>query len=419
MKKQILSIIIISLIASNCVLNKKENYLKTPDVTTPLEKKSLTKETTKNWEYKDITNDTLPDISLEKAYETILKNKKGEKVIVAVLDSQVDLSKFNNSIWTNTKEIANNNIDDDNNGYIDDINGWNFLGNTKGENIINSHYEYVRIVRKYQNLLKDKSENEIKKEDLPAFKKYKKAKIKFEAESIKMKNRLKRGGKIFQDFLKAKEALKEYFPQGKYSYEKLKKIDTLGNGLGKHVIEIKLLLDYKDSETNMKRVLNTAKNDVNYRLNLAYNARLILGDNQYDINDISYGNNKLSKNLDEYTHGTRMSSILLNKINREANEIVVMPVIVEPYGDAHDKDIALGIKYAVDNGAKVINMSFGKEFSMYPKWVHDAFKYAEKHNVIIVSSSGNNGLKLSDDFQQYPNDKAIKGNKEVSENFYP
>ena len=411
MKKRILTIIIVSLIISSCVLEKKNTFIKISDLVYSTEKKVLTKEAIKNWEYKDIEADTLPGISLDKAYK-ILKNKENKKVIVAILDSEVNIKHFNNSIWTNKKEIANNNIDDDGNGYIDDINGWNFLGNNKGENILNANYEYVRIVRKYQSLFKGKKEVDVKKENLNAFKKYKKAKTKFNYQFSKMKRRLKYGEKIFQAFLDAKKALKKYFPKGNYTYEKLKEIDTVGNNLGKHVIEIKSLLDYNDTEANMRRVRNNTKNDVYYRLNLNHNPRLILADNPDDINNKNYGNNKLFENLDNYTHGTRMTSVVLNK----TNEIIVMPVIVESLGDAHDKDIALGIKYAVDNGAKVINMSFGKEFSMYPKWVHEAFKYAEKHNVIIISSCGNNGLELNDEFQQYPNDNSNKGD-EVSDNF--
>ena len=417
MKKQILSIIIIFLVTSSCILGKKNTFLKIPDIVYPIEKKLLTKKSMKNWHYKDIEKDTIPGISLERAYATVLKNKKTKKVIVAILDSEIDINKWSNSIWINAKEIANNNIDDDKNGYIDDINGWNFLGNNKGENILNANYEYVRIVRKYQNLFKNKKEIQIKKEDLPDFRKYIGAKTKLDSEFSKMKRRLKYGEIIFQNFLNAKEALKNYFPEEIYTYEKLKEIDTLGNDLGKHVIEIKLLLDYNDTEANMKRVRDDTKNDVNYRLNLDYNSRLILADNPDNINDKNYGNNKLSENLDKYTHGTRMASVVLDKLKNETNEIIVMPIIIEPLGDAHDKDIALGIKYAVDNGAKVINMSFGKEFSMYPEWVHKAFKYAEKHNVLIVSSCGNDGKKLDNDFQKYPNDNIFKGKKEVSDNF--
>ena len=373
----------------------------------------------KNWQLKDIELDTTPGISLERAYDSLLINKKGKEVIIAVLDSEIDIEHkdIKKHIWKNEDEIPNNGIDDDKNGYIDDIYGWNFLGNNKGENILNANYEYVRIVRKYQNLFKNKKEIQIKKEDLPDFRKYIGAKTKLDSEFSKMKRRLKYGEIIFQNFLNAKEALKNYFPEEIYTYEKLKEIDTLGNDLGKHVIEIKLLLDYNDTEANMKRVRDDTKNDVNYRLNLDYNSRLILADNPDNINDKNYGNNKLSENLDKYTHGTRMASVVLDKLKNETNEIIVMPIIIEPLGDAHDKDIALGIKYAVDNGAKVINMSFGKEFSMYPEWVHKAFKYAEKHNVLIVSSCGNDGKKLDNDFQKYPNDNIFKGKKEVSDNF--
>ena len=413
-------LVIIVVLFIRCDSKKSYSKINLPQKINLFQKQSpLSEEEEKNWYLKDIITDSLPGISLTQIYDSLLINKKGKEVIIAVLDSEIDIEHkdIKKHIWKNEDEIPNNGIDDDKNGYIDDINGWNFLGNNKGENILNANYEYVRIVRKYQNLFKNKKEIQIKKEDLPDFRKYIGAKTKLDSEFSKMKRRLKYGEIIFQNFLNAKEALKNYFPEEIYTYEKLKEIDTLGNDLGKHVIEIKLLLDYNDTEANMKRVRDDTKNDINYRLNLDYNPRLILADNPDNINDKNYGNNKLSENLDKYTHGTRMASVVLDKLENETNEIIVMPIIIESLGDAYDKDIALGIKYAVDNGAKVINMSFGKEFSMYPEWVHEAFKYAEKHNVLIVSSCGNDGKKLDNDFQKYPNDNIFKGKKEVSDNF--
>src|SRR5450432_3611507 len=83
----------------------------------------------KNWLEKDPVSDSLAGISLDKAYE-LLKGRKSHTVIVAVIDNGVDLSHedLKNIIWTNPKEIPGNGIDDDKNGYIDDVHGWNFRG---------------------------------------------------------------------------------------------------------------------------------------------------------------------------------------------------------------------------------------------------------------------------------------------------
>lgn len=59
-------------------------------------------------------------------------------------------------------------------------------------------------------------------------------------------------------------------------------------------------------------------------------------------------------------------------------------------GSENDKDVALAIRYAVDNGAKIINMSFGKTLSENPQWIKEAFLYAEMHDVLLVAGSGNN-----------------------------
>jgi len=413
MKKTLLFLLVFISI-SNCRLDSR-NKLKISAKKTYVEKKN--NEELKNWHYKDIEIDTIPGISLERAYDSLLVNKNGEEVILAVLDSEVNINEplFKGNIWINEKEVANNNIDDDKNGYVDDVNGWNFIGNATGKSISYANYEYVRIIRKYQSQFKNKKLSDINEEDYSAFLQYKKAKKKHNYVYDEMKYRLKNGKKILEALLKAKEALKPYFPNENYSYEKLNKIDTVNNDLRKHVIEIKEMLDYNDSESNIRRVLNSAKNDINYHLNLSHNPREFLDIDS--INDVDYGNNKIFQRENNYTHGTRMTSLILNKAKNEVNKISVMPVVVESYGDAHDQDIASGIYYAVNNGAKVINMSFGKEFSLYPKLVHNAFKYAEKNNVLIISSSGNDGKKLDDNFQQYPNDHSLNDEIEVSDNF--
>ena len=143
----------------------------------PIKNAPLVDAQLKHWSAMDLVKDTVPGMSVDKAYSEIIKNRKGETVIVGVIDSGVDIDHedLKNVIWTNPGEIAGNGIDDDKNGFVDDIHGWNFLGNIIGENM-----EYVRIVRKLGPKYEGKSESSISAADRKEFATYQKAKAEFE-----------------------------------------------------------------------------------------------------------------------------------------------------------------------------------------------------------------------------------------------
>ena len=104
----------------------------------PLKVSELTKAEKQNWGHLDLVKDTIPGMSVDKAYAEIIKNKKGKSVIVAVIDSGIDIDHedLDDVIWTNRKEIPNNGKDDDKNGYVDDVHGWNFLGGKDGKLVV-------------------------------------------------------------------------------------------------------------------------------------------------------------------------------------------------------------------------------------------------------------------------------------------
>ena len=111
----------------------------------PLKAAPLTDAETKTWVAADLLTDTIPGMSVDKAYDEILKGRKNSSVLVAVIDSGIDIEHedLKDVIWVNKDEIPGNGIDDDKNGYVDDIHGWNFLGNIVEENM-----EYVRYIKK-------------------------------------------------------------------------------------------------------------------------------------------------------------------------------------------------------------------------------------------------------------------------------
>jgi cell wall-associated protease len=389
-------------------------------------KKSLTENEYKNWQNLDIISDSIPGISLNRSYIELIKNKKCIPIIVAVIDTELDINHedLESSIWINKKEIANNGIDDDHNGYIDDINSWNFLGNKNGESVFCNSLEFVRVVRKFKDEFEAKKEESIKKNRIEDFRIYKKA-LSFIEEYKKTDQKdtdyINRASNGYNSSV---ETVKKYFPKGNYNIKKLDSLINLYNDdkiLVKKIANMKDIINYNITE----KWLNDYKKNLEQKqktISLEYNDRELIGDKIDDINDKDYGNNNVSKNATFLRHGTEISGILsANRenhigINGFSNNIKIMPLAISAYGDENDKDIVLAIYYAVNNGAKVINMSFSKSMSINQKWVFDAIKYAESKNVFVVAGAGNDAQETNYENPHYPNDTNFK-EKEVSENY--
>ncbi len=377
------------------------------------------------WHHQDLKEDSIPGVSLNKAYKELLKDKKGQEIIVAVLDSGFDINHedLKDNIWVNKDENPNNNIDDDKNGYIDDIHGWNFLGNKNGENIIYSNFEFVRFIRKYKPYFKDRDTTNFSINDRELFKTYKKALIDYKSNITELEDDKKYIVKFERDQNKAKQVLLNYFPDGNYTVEDIYKIDVKGDEeLKKHLINrIKALYHNLDDLWIMSFKKDITSRE-NYKLDLKYDSRQIIEDNLENINNKYYGNNDIIGDLTIESHGTNVSGLIAANRNNDigikgiSNNIKIMPLRVIPQGDEYDKDIALAMRYAVDNGAKIINMSFGKEYSMNTKLVLDAIKYADKNHVLIVSAAGNEALDI-DVNNYYPNDCILNTKTEVANNF--
>lgn len=359
----------------------------------------LTEEQEKRWSHLDLVKDSVPGMSVDKAYAELLKNKKGNNVIVGVIDSGVDINHpdLKPVIWTNKKEIPNNGKDDDKNGFVDDVHGWNFLGDSNNETL-----ELVRYLRKGD----DGTET------------YKKAQKEYETEY----------NKVFPEketvdlLVNADKVIREYLKKDKYTVEDLKNLSSVKYELYKSK---RIMLSYADyAGENFHDELQEYKDYVydklNYNLNKEFDGRKPVGDNPDDINDKKYGNNVVySKERKDSSHGTHVSGIIAqvrgNGIGGDgvATNVEIMPIRAVPNGDEYDKDIALAIRYAVDNGAKVINGSFGKDYSPHKEWVWDAMKYAESKDVLIVLAAGNDGKDV-DVEPNYPEDTADKKNELVN-----
>jgi cell wall-associated protease len=373
-------------------------------------------DTPPNWWDLDRTDDTFPGVSAKKAHQ-YLAGKSAQTVVVAVIDSGIDIEHedLKDIVWVNPGEIADNGIDDDNNGYVDDVHGWNFIGGADGQNI---NYENLEVVRLY-NKLKAKYNNrnrdglsKAEKEEFDAYKEYEKE-IMEERETMAPRA---------QQYTDIKEAM-----------------DAVLKRMGKKPSEVTsddiAKLEFKDQMTamvksivtnnlpsgapiqalyeNIAGALEYFNGQVNYNYNPDFDARSIVGDNPSDLNDRNYGNNDVEG--PDAQHGTHVAGIIAavrdNGVGVDGvggANVRIMSVRTVPNGDERDKDVANAIRYAVDNGASIINMSFGKDQSPYKDAVDAAVRYAEKNDVLLIHAAGNDGEELTLT-NTYPNDVFLKG----------
>ena len=279
----------------------------------------------------------------EKAYN-YLKKKKSQTVIVGVIDSGVDIEHedLKGQIWVNEDEIPNNGIDDDNNGYIDDVHGWNFLGNAKGEHVNDARLEKTRILAQ----LKDKYDG-------------------IDPNSIDQDDEYKLYLQVKEEVAADRAQFEQYMDM----------IDQLP-----------------------KEAQDYIRSQMDYNLNVDFDDRSLIGDDPDDFTDTNYGNNDVEG--PDALHGTHVSGIIGalrgNGLGGDgvAENVKIMSLRAVPNGDEFDKDIALAVRYAVDNGAMVINMSFGKAYSPHQKEVYEAFKYADSKGVLLIHAAGNDAKDI-------------------------
>jgi len=368
-----------------------------------------------NWFNLDSKSNKVAGVSVDKAYKELLKGKTSKKtIIVAVIDGGVDTlhADLKGKIWKNIHEIPGNGIDDDNNGYVDDVFGWNFLG-SKGYNLNVENLECTRILKKLKPIFKNvKSQDVVAADQMADYKLYLACTQKYNEEYKTNQSELKGIEKFESNLNDAETHIKEYLKKDKITEEDLKGITTTDAKISA----------YKDFLTKVYKqgitaeVLKSAKEQsetyLDKYLNFDFNPRDSVGDDPENISDTKYGNNDVEGTHAD--HGTLCAGIIAANrdngigINGIATDVKIMALRVVPDGDERDKDIALAIRYAVDNGAKIISMSFGKAFSPQKKFVDDAIKYAETRNVLLIHAAGNDGMN-NDSTEHYPSKNFLDG----------
>jgi len=350
---------------------------------------------------RDPETDHLQGLSVEKVYTTLLKNLPSRTVIVAVIDGGIDINHedLKNIIWTNEKEIPGNGIDDDKNGYIDDVHGWNFIGGKNG-NVNEDTYELTREYIRLGKLFDEVDGNKVPKKQKADYEQYKKVKNKFEKLRDKNKKEYDLYRSMYGNISRSIDTLKSILKVDTLTRIQLDSFKTSDPNLAFAKGFISSVLKRVSPETSIEEIQQELKENVDYfKVIVAYgynpdfDSRLIIGDSYNNLSEKSYGNNDVKG--PDATHGTHVAGIIgadrKNEIGIKgiADNVRIMPVRAVPNGDERDKDIANAIRYAVDNGAKVINMSFGKSFSPEKNYVDDAVKYAEKKGVLLIHAAGN------------------------------
>lgn len=365
-----------------------------------------------NWYELDRKETGYYGISLDKAYQ-FLKGRKSKTVVVAVIDSGVDTTQedLRPVLWHNPGEIPGNGIDDDHNGYIDDVYGWNFIGGKDGRNVHQDSYEgarvYWKLHAKYGDNVPDTAT--MQPAEKKEYQEYLDAKDKtigaVDPKELMFMQRilpmLQRGDSIIAKDLGKSEFngndLKTYTPteiDSKTATNIYLNICKLNND---YDITNNDILDDLKGQIRKGESSTTPPEDFRGE---------IVKDNENDINDRNYGNNDVMAGTP--THGTHCSGIIgaarNNGVGMDgiADNVKIMMIRAVPDGDEHDKDIANAIRYAVDNGAQVISMSFGKDFSPEKSWVDDAVKYAQSKDVLLVHAAGNDHKDI-DTAANFPN----------------
>lgn len=387
----------------------------------------------KDWFLKDPATDHVQGVSAEKTYSTLLNGKPSKTVLVAVIDSGVDIDHedLKDVLWVNRKEIAGNGVDDDKNGYIDDIHGWNFIGGKNG-NVNEDTYEvtreYARLRGKYDSV----DEKSIGKKDKVEYEYFRKVKAKYDRDFKFNKEQYDQYKEQYQMYANAYltinfcDSLLQRVTGKPISKSSLSSVQATNDTVTFAKETLAKILesiegDVQVSEfldelsfyiTQLKEGFDHYRVAVEYGYNTEFNSRLVVGDDPNNLYEKGYGNNDVEG--PDPKHGTHVAGIIgANRSNNIgisgiANNVQIMSVRAVPNGDERDKDVANAILYAVDNGAQIINMSFGKSFSPGKEAVDKAVKYAESKGVLIIHAAGNDHDDL-DLESNFPNKNFTKG----------
>ena len=366
-----------------------------------------------NWFNMDQSADGFQGVSTDKTYRELLKDRQGQTVVVAIIDSGVDIEHedLKDVIWVNEDEIPNNGIDDDNNGYVDDVNGWNFIGGKEG-NVGADQLEITRLVKFYGDKYEGRDVSSLKGKEKKEYNRYLELQKKVDEARTKALTSLAQ----FSGIVESLNAIKKEAGKDDLTKAELMAFESDDEKLNQMAKGMAGRLEDGQSINTMLEQLQPALDyyggQANAMYNVDFDGRSVVGDNYLNSREMGYGNNDVEG--PDALHGTHVAGIVAAVRNNDvgmngvADNVRIMSIRTVPDGDERDKDVANAIRYAVDNGASIINMSFGKGYSWDKEVVDDAVKYARKNDVLLVHAAGNSSQD-NDNTDNFPNDAYEKG----------
>jgi len=375
------------------------------------------------WYLLDPTTDGVMGVSAKRTYEELLKNRVSTPVVVAVIDAGIDTAHVDlkRVLWTNPREIAGNGQDDDKNGYVDDVHGWNFLGGADGRNVDVETYEDTRILAKLKPLYEGKTRTSVLTAKRAEYDLYQKVKQTQAEKTTENSTQYKALSESYEQTQAGADNLRQALNVPRLDTATLRRLQPTDPNLRRAALGLAANLraaGYPDLESvlkDMKEGLDHTKSLLDYSLNPKFNPRAtIIGDDPNNTADRAYGNR--DTHGPDPSHGTHVAGIIgADRTNNLgilglADNVRLMAVRAVPNGDERDKDVANAIRYAVDNGASIINMSFGKYYSPQREAVEAAIQYAEKKGVLLVHSAGNESQDI-DTNVEFPSPVYLNGKR--------
>ncbi len=354
-----------------------------------------------DWYHLDRVPRSGPGLDTRAAYRDVLQGRPPQDTVqVAVIDSGLDIDHEDLAakLWTNADEIPGNDVDDDGNGYVDDVHGWNFIGGPGGKNVDQDTYELTRIYVDLQERFAGVDSARVGPDARDRYQRYQDIKRTFQKKRREARKRLAKVGKAQKAVQASVDVLKSHLGTDSLTQSAVRSVTSSRRDVRRAQQTLQYFYDQDLSPSDLKDYKNQLERQVEYNYNPDFNPRPIVGDDYADKTERRYGNNDAEG--PDPGHGTHVAGIIGatrdNSIGIDgvARGVRLMSVRAVPNGDERDKDVANAIRYAVDNGADVINMSFGKSYSPHKGVVDAAVQYADSMGVLMVHAAGNDGASV-------------------------
>ena len=353
------------------------------------------------WFHMDAQANGHPGLSTHRVHTTLLAERgPRQTVTVAIIDSGVDNEhkELTSQQWQNTDETPNS-ADDDGNGYVDDTGGWNFLGNPSGKNVDHDTYELTRLYRTYRDWAAETDTTSLSPAGRDSLDRFYTLRSEFEEERSDAQQQLSNVRNAYnnvqaiQRFLRAELDVEEVTPAVVASLE-----DREEPRIQQAYDILTFFYNQDLTPQDIEDFYEQLNEQVEYGYNPDFEPRSIVGDTYSNLTEQGYGNSDVHG--PDPSHGTHVAGIVgaardtTLRIDGVAPAVRLMPVRAVPAGDERDKDVANAIRYAANNGADIINMSFGKGYSPQKEVVDDAVRYADSLGVLMVHAAGNSALNI-------------------------